>query len=97
MVFKIEGKAMYPILVNFAKYCWSVHSKVERLGKHTYSKQKSHSHITSAVSRQVYVHALQVQHRVYFFNIWFGTVQHQKQFGCREGRKIGKNIQILHR
>ena len=33
--------------------------------------------------------------RVYFFNIWFGMVQHQKQFGCREGRNICKNILIL--
>jgi len=24
-----------------------------------------------------------------FFNVWFVTVQHQKQFGCREGWKIG--------
>jgi len=27
---------------------------------------------------------------VYFFNIWFGMVQHQKQLGCREGRKLVK-------
>jgi len=25
---------------------------------------------------------------VYFFDICFGMVQHQKQLGCREGRKI---------
>jgi len=44
----------------------------------------------SAVSRPVYVHALLVQHLYSeFFNIWFGVVQHQKQFECWEGRKIG--------
>jgi len=30
-----------------------------------------------------------------FFSIWFGMVQHQKEFGYREGRKIGYNILIL--
>jgi len=61
MAFKIEGKEMYPIFV-FAMCCWSVHSKVLRLGKHAHSKQKKHSHTNSAVSRQVYVHVLLVQH-----------------------------------
>jgi len=32
MTFKFDGKEMYPIFV-FAKYCWSIHSKVVRLGK----------------------------------------------------------------
>ena len=38
--------------------------------------EKSHSHTNSAVSRQVYIHALLFQHlyTVYFFNIWFGMV-----------------------
>jgi len=39
MAFKFEGKEMYPIYV-FAKSCWSVHSKVVRLGKHAHSKQR---------------------------------------------------------
>jgi len=39
MTFKFEGKKMYPIFV-FAKCCWSIHSKVVRLGKHTHSKQR---------------------------------------------------------
>jgi len=37
MAFKIEGKEVYPNFV-FAKCCWSVHSKVVRLGKHAHSK-----------------------------------------------------------
>jgi len=51
--------------------------------------EKSHSHTNSAFSRQVYIHALLVQH-LYgaFFNIWFGMVQHQEQLGCGEDRKI---------
>jgi len=39
MAFKSEGKETYPIFV-FAKCCWSIHSKVVRLGKHAHSKQK---------------------------------------------------------
>jgi len=39
MVFKIEGKEMHTIVV-FSKCCWSVHSKVVRLGKHAHRKQK---------------------------------------------------------
>jgi len=46
----------------FAKWCWSVNSKVAKLSKNAHSKQKSHSHTNSAVSREVYVHALLVQH-----------------------------------
>jgi len=52
---------------------------------------KSLSNTNSAVSLQVYVglHALPVQHlHSVFFGIWFGVVQHQKQPGCREGKKI---------
>jgi len=44
----------------------------------------SHSHTTSAVSCQVYMHALLVQHLYgVFFNIRFGMVQHQQQVGYR--------------
>jgi len=39
MALKSESKEMYPIFV-FAKCCWSIHSKVVRLGKHAHSKQK---------------------------------------------------------
>jgi len=55
--------------------------------------EKGDSHTNSAVSRHVYVDALLVQHLLYmeyFFNMWFGMVQHQKQLGCREGRKLIK-------
>jgi len=61
MVFKIKGKEKYPIF-DFAMCCWSTHSWMVRLGKHVHSKQKNHSHINSAVSHQVYVHALPVQY-----------------------------------
>jgi len=61
MIFKIEGKEMLHIFV-FAKFCWSAHSEVVRFVKHLHSKQRRHSHTTSAVLRQVYVHALLVQH-----------------------------------
>jgi len=73
MAFKIEGKEMYPIFV-FAMCCWSVHSEVVRLGKHAHSKQKNHSYINSAVSCQVYVHALLVQHQecILPYMIWYG-------------------------
>jgi len=58
--------------------------------------KKNRSHTTSAVSCEVYVHAPLVQHLYSaFFNVWFGIVQHQKQVGCREGRKIGHNMPIL--
>jgi len=39
MALKIEGKGMYPIFI-FARCCWSVHSKVVRLGKPAPSKQR---------------------------------------------------------
>jgi len=39
MAFKFEGKEMYPIFV-FAKCCWSVYSKVVRIGKNAHSKQR---------------------------------------------------------
>jgi len=61
MAFKIEGKEMYPIFV-FGK-AWQARAQ---------QTEKNHSHTNSVVSRQVYVHALLVQHlqcRVYFFNI----------------------------
>ena len=62
------------------------------LQAYTQQTELSHSNTNSAVSRQVYVACTPCQfgiHVVYFFNMWFGMVQHQKQFGCREGRKIG--------
>jgi len=39
MAFKFEGKEIYPIFV-FAKCCWSIHSKVARLGKHAHGRQR---------------------------------------------------------
>ena len=86
MAFKSEGKEMYPIVV-FAKCCWSIHSKVVRLGKHVHSKKKSNSHTNSAISLQFYVAYMPCYFNiyiVYFFNIWFGMVQHQKLFGGRQ-------------
>jgi len=39
MAFKFEGKENYPIFV-FAKCCWSIQSKVVRLGKRAHSREK---------------------------------------------------------
>jgi len=39
MAFKFEVKEIYPIFV-FAKCCWSIHSKLVRLGKNAHSKQR---------------------------------------------------------
>jgi len=69
MPFKIESKEMYPVFVS-AKYCWSIHTKVVRLGKHVHSKQKSHSYTNSSVLGQAYVHALLVQHLECIFSIY---------------------------
>jgi len=65
---------MYPIIV-VVKFCWSVHPKVVRLGMYAHSKQKSYSHTTFAVSHQVYVGALLVQHLYSVFfqcMVWYG-------------------------
>ena len=48
--------------VCFRKCCWSNHSKGVRLDKHAHSKQRKPLPQNSAVLRQVYVHALVVQH-----------------------------------
>jgi len=62
---------------------------------HTVNRE-NYSHTNSAVSCQVYVQALLVQHQqCSFFNIRFGIVQNQEKFRCREGRKIGQNILIV--
>jgi len=79
---------MYPIFV-LAKCCWSIHSKVIRLGKNAHSKQrKTTPSQTLAVSRQAYVHAFLVQH-LYgaFFQhmIWYGPTSETAL--CREDRK----------
>ena len=39
MAFKFEGNEMYLIFV-FAMCCWSIDSRVVRLGKHAHSKQR---------------------------------------------------------
>jgi len=39
MAFQLAGKEMYPIFV-FAKCCWSIHSKVVKLGNNVHSKQR---------------------------------------------------------
>jgi len=81
VAFKFEGKEMYPIFV-FAKCCWSIHSKVVRLGKNARSKQRK---ATPTQTLQFHVKfwslcRFPVQHLYsVFFNILFGVVQHQKQ------------------
>ena len=59
MPFKFEGKEMYPIFV-FANF-WTIHSKAVSLSKNAQTKKK-HFHTNCAVSYQVYLHALLVQH-----------------------------------
>jgi len=95
MAFKFGGKEMYLIFA-FAKCCWSTDSRVVRLGKHAHSKQrKTLPHKLCSYTSSLCRCPGSSASIVYFFNIWFGTVQHQKQFGCREGRKIDENIPIL--
>jgi len=43
MAFKHEDKEMYPIFA-FAQCCWSIYSKVIRLGKHAHSREESLPH-----------------------------------------------------
>ena len=88
MAFKFEGKEMNPIFV-FAK-CWLMHSLVAMLSKNANSKERK---ATPTQTLQFHVKFMYMPcwfsiYIVYFFNIWFGMVQHQKQLGCREGRKI---------
>jgi len=40
MTFKSEDKETHPIFV-LAKCCWSIHSKVARLGKHADKQRKT--------------------------------------------------------
>jgi len=61
MAFKFWGKEMYTIFV-FAKCCWSIYSIVVRLDKQVHSNHRKTTHTNSAVSRQVYMHTLLVQH-----------------------------------
>ena len=62
MAFKFEGKEMYPIFV-FAKCCWLVHCKwYKAWQERSEQTEKSHSHTIYAISRQVYVYDLLVQH-----------------------------------
>ena len=58
---------MYPIFV-FAKCCWSVYSSDKAWQECAQQTKKSYSHTKSAVSRQVYVHALLVQYLYSIFS-----------------------------
>ena len=60
MPFNFKGKEMYPVFV-FENF-WSVHSKVVRVDKNAHSKQTKTISTQTAVSHQVYLHALLVQH-----------------------------------
>jgi len=91
MALKIEGK-------NVPHLCFrSVPSRWWGLTRTMHTKQRK---ATPTQFLQLHVKFMFMPcyfsiHRVYFFNIWFGMVQHQKQVGCREGRNIGQNIPIL--
>jgi len=72
MAFSFEGKGMYSIFV-FAKCCGSIYSSDKAWQQCAQQTEKSYSHTKSAVSRQVYVHALLVQHlySVFFqYMVW---------------------------
>jgi len=72
-------------------YC-SLHSG-KRLGKHAHSKQKNTlPHNLCSFTSSLYACPTSSASIVYFFNIWFGTDQHQKKFRCREGRQSSQNI-----
>ena len=57
---------MYPIFV-FAKCCWSIHSKVVRLGKNAHSKQRKVTPHKLCSFTSSYLHALIVQ---YLYNVF---------------------------
>jgi len=74
MAFKTEVKEIYPIFVS-AKYCWSIHSNVVRLGKHAPSKQRKATHTQTLQFQVTFMHVLLVQHlqSVFFQHIfWYG-------------------------
>jgi len=90
MAFKIEGNGMCPVFV-FAKCCWSVHSKVVRFGKHVHIKQRNNTTPQSPkfASRLCVCPASSASIQC-IFRVWY--VQYQKEFGCREGKKLVKKI-----
>jgi len=89
MAFKSEGKEMYHIFVFAELLVKSLQSgKVWQACIQQTEKPLPHK-LCRFTSSLCSLRALLVQHLqyiVYFCNIWFGMVQHQKQFGCR---KIG--------
>jgi len=75
----------------FAKCCWSVHSKVTKLSKNVHCKQrKPLPHKLCSFTWSLCTSSDSSASIVYFFQYiaWFGMVQHPKQLGCKEGRKI---------
>jgi len=88
MAFKFDGEEMYPIFV-FAKCLWSIRSKVVRLEKKAQSKERKATPTQTAVSRQVYVHALLVQH------VYSAFFQHMVYCGPTSGTALMQRAQKL--
>jgi len=80
--YKKEHKSPFGIVyivscsIIFARCCWSIHSKVVRLGKDAHSKQKSHSYTISSVIPQVYAHALHI--------VWYDPIS---ETACMQRRQ----------
>jgi len=66
---------MYPIFV-FTKCCWSICSKVIRLGKNGHSKQRkaTPTQILQFHVKFMYMSCYFSIYIMYFFNIWSGMV-----------------------
>ena len=66
-----------------------IHFKVMRLGKNAHSKQRQPlPHKLQFHIKFIYMPCYFSIYIVYFFKLWIGEVQHQKQLGCREARHI---------
>jgi len=88
MAFKIEGEEMYHIFVFAVLLASSLQSGKawEACAQQT---EKPIPHKLCSFMSSLCACLASSASIVYFVNIWFGVVQHQKQFGFKEGRKIG--------
>jgi len=77
------GKEMYPILV-FAIVGQFTPKWQGLASMRTANGEKPFPHNRCSFTSSLCACPASSIYRVYFFNIWFGMVQHQKEFGCRE-------------
>jgi len=95
MAFDIEGKEMYTAFV-FAKFCWSVHSKVGRLGKHAHSKQRKATP-TQPLQFHIKFMCMTCQfsiYRVNFFNISLANIGNGSRNDVEKAQKLIKIYQF---